>query len=1003
MIDKHKLLNSEPFTPEKFANPSREFGSLPFWFVNGEMDYDEMEYQLKEFHAKGIPGIFFHARFGIKDYMPYLGNEWFKRIKFTIEKCNEIGLQIWAYDDYNWPSGSVGQTIQKEDDELTEVYLQLLEGDLPGQFFSFMEGTDSRYNDLEESEPVYCCAIKLEHINEGKFEYVDLTPSLSFDKVLTWEAPKGPWKQMYFIERKASWYTDVLNPETTKRFIEKTHEKYKKEQGGKFKDTDGMQGFYIDEPAMLYFEAGKDNYIIPWSKKIFKFFKEKNGYDLRRNLPKLFYNVGDDYEKIRHDFWRTLSDQYDEVHFKAIGDWCKANNTIFTGHLLHEESLRMHAKSGGNLFQHLKHMDLTGVDHLYPRIGTREMPNEHVALKIASSAAHHFGSTRLLCESMGGAYWDCTMERQKWIADWEYVLGVNLFNPHGGHYTIEGERKRDWPPSQFYHHTWWEYYGLFIKYLSRMGYVLTGGRHVCKIAMIYPIHSIWANFTPQKADAISKVIENDFVWFTDRLLRVHADFDYIDEDVLAECKIIDGKIIIQDEAYELLILPPMTHIKQSTIEKLEQFRQSGGKFITSCLLPYKTVDGEPIHEILGTNPAELRERFLQGKETGWAVGNDIEALKNAIFSKIIPDITIDSEEVFYLHREKDEHQFYFIINPTDKEIFAHISIEGEYTPEFWNLENGTNSPILPYTTDTGRTFFTLNLAPYGSALVGAKNPPNENNDKYFPPKDLIANLNFDNNFNITLNKPNTYITGDYTLNVKEHTLPFGMGAWEMQLPFEWEGGYPVELKYKAEINADFVPADILLMIDGFKGKKYTIHVNGKKITTKPRRSYLDAQIKTVSIKNQFLIGKNEIIITITAAKKSDGLVDLLKIIGSFAVEDGVIKEPVTKLNLGDWVNQGLPYYSGGVIYETTINIADEYIGKEVLFNADVGTDVLELWINDEHAGVRLWQPYKLSVGELLKSGENNFKIKVTNTLANMLNASKQASGLFSCGLEIYNK
>ena len=82
-----------------------------------------------------------------------------------------------------------------------------------------MEGTDSRYNDLEQSEPIYACAIKLEDMENGNYEIIDLMPSLSFDKVITWEAPKGPWKLFFFIERKASWYADVLNPETTNYYF----------------------------------------------------------------------------------------------------------------------------------------------------------------------------------------------------------------------------------------------------------------------------------------------------------------------------------------------------------------------------------------------------------------------------------------------------------------------------------------------------------------------------------------------------------------------------------------------------------------------------------------------------------------------------------------------------------------------------------------------------------------------------------------------------------------
>jgi hypothetical protein len=996
-IDKNKLVKGEGLSPEKFARPSREFGIMPFWFWNGEMDYDEMEYQLREYYGKGMPGLFIHARFGIRDYMPYLGDEWFKRVKFTIEKAQEIGLQVWVYDEYNWPSGTAGQTIQADHPELTELYLQLIECQLPGQYFSFLEGTDSRYFDMEQSEPVYACAMKLEDIEKGNFEYVDLTPSLSFDKVLTWEAPKGPWKQMYFIERKASWYTDVLNPETTKKFLEYTHERYKAAQGGKFWEDKAVLGFFTDEPAMLYFEAGGTNFILPWSKKIFKFFKERNGYDLRKNLPKLFYNVGD-YEKVRHDFWRALSDQYDDAYYKQIGDWCKENKVTFTGHLMNEESIKTHAKNSGNLFKHLSHMELTGVDHLYPRIGTREMPNEHVALKIASSAAHQFGSTRLICESMGGSYWDCTMERMKWIADWEYVLGVNILNPHGYHYSIEGERKRDWPPSQFYHHTWWEYYGLFNDYLSRIGYTMTGGRHVAKIAVMYPIHSIWANLRPQLRDSVSALIEDDFVWLTDRLLRIHADFDYLDEDVLASCEIEGGKIKIKGEEYELLVFPPMTHIKQATLDILEKFKAQGGKLLGGALLPEKFVDSDDngvqrIKDLFGTNIAKP-----------WAENNDIEALRNAVFSHITPDITIDNDEVFYLHRIKDGRNFYFIINPTSEEIAANVTVEGEYAPEFWNLEDGSISK-LPYSAKNGRTAFALVLYPFGSALVSVFDKPCQNNGAMAEAVNGYAVKELSSAFDVMLNKPNTILTGKYKLKVADSTeeLDSGMGAWEMQLPSEFEGVYPVELTYTAEFFADFVPEDLKLLVDGFKGEKYELRINGMPVDETPERSYFDAEIKALPVKKYFKTGKNIVELKLTARKKSDGLVDLLKLIGTLSVEthDGkeYIAAPVSSLKPGDWVKQGLPYYSGAVTYTAKTNIPADWKGKKVFLDADIGTDVLEVRVNGKAAGIRLWKPYRIDLGEL-KTGENIIDIKVTNTLMNMLEASKTPSGLFAARLEV---
>ena len=58
-------------------------------------------------------------------------------------------MQVWIYDEYNWPSGTCCKQVMEKNPDLTEVYLEMVDNYIPGQYFMFMEGTDSRYNDLE--------------------------------------------------------------------------------------------------------------------------------------------------------------------------------------------------------------------------------------------------------------------------------------------------------------------------------------------------------------------------------------------------------------------------------------------------------------------------------------------------------------------------------------------------------------------------------------------------------------------------------------------------------------------------------------------------------------------------------------------------------------------------------------------------------------------------------------------------------------------------------------
>lgn len=1101
-MDMDVLMNGAPFTPPLFKQPPREFGIFPFWFVNGEMSYEEMEWQLRQFYDKGIPGIFFHARFGIKEYMPYLGEDWFDRVRFTVEKAKEIGLQVWIYDEYNWPSGTADQQIQADRPELTSTYLELVVCDIKGHFFTFMEGTDSRYNDLEQSEPVYACAIRESDLINKNEAFINLMPSLSFDKVITWEAPEGSWKLLYFIERKASWYTDVLNEETTKEFLKRCHERYLENLGGCLNGK--VEGFYTDEPAMFYFESGRDNYIIPWSGKIFRIFREQNGYELRENLPKLFFDVGSDYEQVRYDFYHALSNQYEKAYYKQIADWCEKEGVLFTGHLLYEESLRRQARAEGNLFSHLKHFDLVGVDHLYPRIGTRDMPEEHVAIKIASSAAHQFGSVRLLCESMGGSYWDATMRRMKWIADWEYVLGVNLLNPHGFHYSIEGERKRDWPPSQFYHHTWWEQYKLFNTYISRLSYAMSGGRHVCSVAVLYPMNSIWANYVPQAADRISQLIEKDFNDLTDRLLRLHVEFDYLDEDVLSESgRVSDGKICIRDEQYSCLILPPMTHIKEKTLTIMEQFVEGGGSLIGDALLPTALVEGqaEDMHQrmqkLFNLDPAAIRKafdlkqegpcclsknRFGKG-ETYFISGSGLSAEKGAdrlceaVLSCVQPILEIADQDILSLHREKDGQDLFFLINPTSQTRKTDLCIHQRRRPLFYNLETGEINPIPVYKADEKSVAFTVTLPPCGSLLLSTDDQVDaihlESADfvvtrltdqriSGYGPSDqcrmVVCNkgkresylamssqtlppIHLKGPFEFERQSKNTMLLGDYRFYLlgepesysqqllkqmvkpeykDDDWLSFTMGAWEMQLPQEREEEiYPVDLLYRARFDADYIPDDLEILIDGFKGIAYKLYINGQLFDGPLYRSDLDAEIKAGNIADYAKPGTNVLAILITVAKKTHGLLDLIKLMGSFSLAGRAADEkearaqnqttayrmvrPNDLVESGWWTENGYPYYSGTGVFRKTFELDEKYKDKVLHLSVDCKEDILEVFVNGEKAGCRLWDPYALDLTPFVKAGRNTIELKITNTLINLLEAVEKPSGFGKAAIEAFNR
>ena len=1069
-----KLVNGETLTKDNFKSPPIEMGILPFWFWNGEMDEKEMEWQLKEYKSKGICGTFIHGRFG--ESIGYLSDVWMEKVKFAVEKAKEIGIDLWIYDEMNWPSGTAYRQVPKNNPQLRQKYLELVPLMVDGPLFTFLEATDDRYVNTGNSKPIAAYACSDEEYQTGIKKLIDLTPNLSFNAVIPWEAPAGKWRLLYFLEKEIDYYIDALNPESTRKFIEVTHEKYKNAVGKDFGTI--VPGFYTDEPAMHYYHMGLDNLVIPWTSKMFKIFRQRRGYDLKPYLPALYTTMGEITSKIRYDFWKTLTEQYSESYYKQIRDWCEANGVLFTGHLLGEEWLRVHARCEGNIFKHLKHFHITGVDHLYPKIGTESEPDQHVALKLASSAAHYYGSTRLLCESMGGTYWDCSLERMKWIANWEYVLGVTIFNNHGYHYSIEGERKRDWPPSQFYHHTWWKYYDKFTTYMSRLGHILSGGKHVAKVLMLYPINSIWTNYVPQARNDIGNVIEFDFNYITDVLLRLHFDFDYTDEDILSEATVNKGKIKIGDEEFELLILPPLTHIKASAFDKIKEFVDSGGKVIADTLIPtaFLEYDKDDAHlklvDLFGKDPQQMLHNFSNGASfninhksstgdvyviegKGLNTERRKDKLNDLILKCIKPDITISNEDIFYLHRQKDNYDIYFITNVLqENKGDVEITFEKVGIPEIWNPNSGQIEPLNVYQLKDGRLSIKLNFPPseshiiiikdqqphnfitdsniviesYDGKTVEAYGTPdgNEirlntcNNNKIekinIDAKKSLPSIKLGKKFSFDAEDDNVLCISNWKMIVVENSdnqniyaevnyndqdwLNVTLGAWEMQLPQERdEEIYPVTLWYRTSFTVESLVKNMRLLIDGFSGSEYKLFINGKKVNDKGRRSKLDAEIKEVDIDEFLTIGNNQVAVRLVVNRRTDGMLDLLKIVGDFSVSENdskhIISKKPSEIVIGDWTKQGYPFYSGTVVYETQFNLSDEYLDGKLFINLNCGEDVAEVVVNDSEPIILPWNPYKADITDLVKSGKNKIKIKVTNTLINILEAVQKESGLLS--------
>lgn len=79
------------------------------------------------------------------------------------------------------------------------------------------------------------------------------------------------------------------------------------------------------------------------------------------------------------------------------------------------------------------------------------------------------------------------------------------------------------------------------------------------------------------------------------------------------------------------------------------------------------------------------------------------------------------------------------------------------------------------------------------------------------------------------------------------------------------------------------------------------------------------------------------------------------------------------------IGRSHPNFSGFIRYENNINIPNMNLEKAIL-TIDNAFEGVELWINQEHIGMKICPPYEFRIGQFLKPGKNRIQIEVANTL-----------------------
>ena len=624
-----------------------------------------------------------------------------------LEEGKQRGMSVWIYDEDGFPSGPAGGRALAGHPE----------GEARGLYYSFafIERGGRARLEMPRGLPVY---VKAAPVSAGALELgnaLDVSGSVRegvlewgpMDQALDWGTPdRDRWLLMVFsedilYERTFAAFSklkppyhmiNLMDEKAVGEFIRLTHERYHRRCKPYFGSV--IPGFFTDEPCLLTFQDEKmPTSAVPWHQRFPEWFEEKHGYDIVQWLPALYHDCGPRTRKVRCDYFEVLTEKVESSYHKQLGEWCARHGVMSSGHLLLEERLHWHARFQGDYMRCLRHMQQPGIDVLSSK-SELTRPHENMlggalllGAKFCSSVKHHYRRERSLSETsnyqQGLKKLATSFEDVRATLSWQYALGIDTIVSFYGKGPFEPER-------------WNE----LNDYAGRLGLMLTGGRHVCDIAVFYPIKSQWANFIRQNNELseedsrLQQKLDADFVELSMALIERQLDFDYLHQEQLMEARIEDGRLHVADESYGVLVLPPMDTEDAAVIAKASRFAEAGGVVIVAGRLPKHSPDG---HDRAARKTVKSLMQ-MRGGRVREAAGFD--ELPAAIDELTPPDVAVSppSRRLIALHRRKGGAEaestvdIYFVFNNSAEPWRGEIGFSAEGNPEIWDPLDGSIGP-----------------------------------------------------------------------------------------------------------------------------------------------------------------------------------------------------------------------------------------------------------------------------------------------------------------------
>lgn len=970
--------------PEDLASalqsPPDRYRPVPWLAWTGDLDWEVLQGQLADMRAKGITEFFLFPIYGME--LPYMSAAYWRRIRQMLDYCRDQDMKCWIYDEYNWPSGVCAGAVLRDYPEARE---QLLWVHLKG----------------EEPVPPLLPDLEL-HEAKGAVWGIGLAGEVRIN------VQGADWAS------GMPGYLNMLSPVASRRFIESTHERYY-QQFAEFAPVT-MPGFFTDEPGP-HVRAGDGWVGFGYAEGFFEAFQRRYGYDVRDYLPDLLVSSSTA-RRTRCHFWRLLAETWGDAYAGLQRQWCDERGLVLTGHCLGEDSLVTHIRMSGDLWEPLKHFTIPGIDvlsnadgythpdrsSLYGDIDRRAF---HLTCKYVHGVCRQVGVKEMFSEAYGVCDWGMNLFRQKRGFNYQLALGVTFFNDNSLITSIADFRKYAIAGKHFTQ-PWWQHYQHYADYNARLAALHAEGDQDADIALLYPRSSLWARtdtdiyhgpwFSPYAGHPLGAL--QDVVYSVlDEMIRGLWQFDFIFEPVLGQARVEGGELVTEHTRYRTLVVPSAADLPEDCLAVIKAFAVAGGKVIFAGDLPEREIDSQ----------RDLRPGVSELLSAGAVhVPASGEAVCAALRAGQTPPLELDGDgarEFIASRRRLAGSDALFLANMAERgaDVTIKVNLPGPIVV--------CDPDTLEYYRPAGEpdNAFSWHFAPWQAFLIicGEAAQPGKLGCEPLPAQPwwqtawqtetLADNWDF-------VADPANMLRLEYELRADPNNrgaaeawhLDTGPEGWiapdngrladpvrPADAPWHW---LRARVTCEAGAMPHYLVADSPDYLEAFVNGVAMPQVEGDIVWTEEN--------VTFDVRDCFREGENWVHVRVRTSKYNDPrispmpgitehLLQPLVLMGEFAVAGAnQVGAWRGKLTVGEsWEAQGLPHFAGVGAYRRTLDWSA--VGR-VGLRLPATTDAIEVLVNGQSVGVRVWPPYLFDLTPALRQGENCLEIRVANTLGNLI-------------------